>query len=139
MVRDELTWSFALIFILLFTNTISDTQMMWFVHGLIVHFKFGCSKGLYLYQLDLSCHKNKDFSVKEGGPGRGCEIIHSLGLIILPVVPSSQKSSLNSVRFFHALFMRGGSLSFAGSPSEHHFKETEAISSFCSIKQDDCK
>lgn len=61
----------------IFTNNIPDTQMKWLVHGLIVHWNLGGSEGPSLHQLGLSFHKNRDFLVKVGDPGRGCEIIPS--------------------------------------------------------------
>ena len=53
--------------------------------------------GLSLQQLGLNFPKNRGFLVKVEGPGRGREVIGSAGFISLPVVPSSMKSSLNSV------------------------------------------
>ena len=53
--------------------------------------------GLSLQQLGPSFPKNRGFLVKVEGPGRGREVIGSAGFISLPVVPSSMKSSLNSV------------------------------------------
>lgn len=89
--------------------------------------------------------KNRDFLVKAGGPGWGGEIIS------LPLAPPSLQFPLDSAfsgragvtvgKFCHGCSHGAGALKFLGGLSQYlnHLRETEAISSFCSVKQDDGK
>lgn len=95
--------------------------------------------------------KNGDFLVKAGGPGWGGEIIYSIVSSSLPLASLSLQFSPNSAfsgkagetggRFYHSCLCEAGALKVIGGFSQplSHLRETEAISSFCSIKQDNGK